>query len=80
MRRALPDRRELQRDASGRRQSNRERQRKVDCPHCAHWDSLVEDCWPATDAHGHGCYVRRRYCQNPECRGVFLTEETLRQL
>jgi hypothetical protein len=60
------------RDGVGRRQT--ERRRKVDCPFCAHYDSLVVDGW--TD---DGCYVRRRECQNSECRMMFHTEEKLRE-
>jgi hypothetical protein len=71
-RRSGCDRRDFPRDGEGRRASDRERQRKVDCPFCTHYDSIVVDGW-----HTEGVgYIRRRECQNPMCRAYFRTVET----
>jgi transcriptional regulator NrdR family protein len=48
----------------------RERQTKLECPHCDHWDSTVEQGW----AHPAG-YTRRRRCT--ACRKTFRTREFL---
>jgi hypothetical protein len=68
------ERRDFPRDGEGRRASDRERQRKVDCPFCTHWDSLVLDQW----AEGDG-FWRKRECQNTHCHQIYLTCEQVRR-
>jgi hypothetical protein len=82
-RRQVEDRRDLPRESDGRRAVDRarERQRKVDCPKCWHWDTLIIDNLgqekdvPEFRKHLPPAYVRRRECQNPHCRAIFPSYE-----
>lgn len=47
---------------------------KFDCPHCGHWDSLVDDTRAREDQHGP--YVwRARVCQ--ACGARYETREVV---
>lgn len=63
-----PDRRK--RALGGRRDGDKERQPKAECPFCGFWDSVVLHGHPEGDG-----YVRRRRCLSPSCQQRFNTLE-----